>query len=127
MSFADLTYYRDTYNGRTVSDDDELQRLLDRAAQDLELYLGETITLTDYETDQQTALKNANCAQAEYMSVNGDGLDSFDSFSLGQFSISSKSSAQSMIGGLSKRAYQYLLIAGLSFRGIRCSRYRAEY
>jgi len=123
MAYADTTYYRSTYIGRTCTDDDTLEKWLARAADDLDCLTLGGIVVADLTAANLEYLKKANCAQAENYVISGDGSDSVESFSIGAFSM--KQASGSTTNVICDRASRYLFQAGLGFRGVQiCNRYR---
>lgn len=119
MSYAKLDYYKNTYAGKTAADA-TLTAYLNRAARDLDLASMNRIVIADMEAEELAALYDANCAQAEFYVENGTGAaSSGGSASLGSFSYSGDSSQ--FAGGVSKRAFQFLMLAGLTNRAIATS------
>jgi hypothetical protein len=116
MAYADLTYYKTTYGGRSVSDP-ETTKWLSRAADDIDHMTGHSIVEADLSAWQLDMVKKANCAQAEYYVTNGDAYnsDTVQSASIGKFSYSGGSSARPT---LSPRAINYLADSGLMFAGV---------
>lgn len=120
MSYADKTYYRNTYIGRPCTVDATLDKWLSRASDDLDIYTYGGIDTTELSDTQLTALKKACCAQAEKYVIDGDEIDDTESFSLGAFSIKSSSGGSGAGAGvLCERAERYLSLSGLLFRGVR--------
>lgn len=112
MAYADLTYYKTTYGGRSVVDA-ETTKWLDRAADDIDNMTDHRIVEADLSPWQLVQLKKANCAQAEYYVINGDtyNSDTMQSAVIGKFSYSGGSSGRRT---MSPRAMQYLLSTGLA-------------
>ena len=110
MSYADLTYYRATYLGDDPGDP-ELQKLLDRAADDIDMFCTGPLALTEYTSGQQSLIKKANCAQTEYYVINGETYNtgSAESESIGKYSHSGGSP-----GFIAPRAKNYLFMAGIA-------------
>jgi len=123
--YASLTYYRNTYVGRICSDDTELTRLLTRASNAIDLYCAYGFTYADLTTQFKSLIDSATCAEAENYLVNGDGLDTFSSASLGAFSFSG--GKQKSAPELSDNCLKYLYLTGYAFRGVQqCSKFRVE-
>ena len=128
MPYADKTYYRNTYKGRAISVDADLDAALARAADEIDIYADFSIVESDLTALQLELLKKANCAQAEGLYFVGDGIDDdFTSVSLGAFSMSGGKNATRAAGDLFPNALKYLYPAGLGYRGIKCGPYRAQY
>jgi hypothetical protein len=125
MAYADLTYYRSTFYGRPCPDDAELTRLLSKASDDIDLYTNFAFTFSELSLSMQEFIKKSTCAQAENYVINGDGLDSCNSLSLGSFSISGGTTSQ--IGSLCDNALKYLSHTGLTYRGLKCKQYHVSH
>ena len=119
MSYADKTYYRNTYIGRACTVDATLEKWLSRASDDLDIFTYNGIDTDALSADQLTALQKACCAQAEHYVIDGDEIDSTESFSLGSFSIESTGSSGGGAGVLCERAERYLSLSGLLYRGVQ--------
>ena len=120
MAYADATFYSGTYKGREAATE-EVEKWLARASNDIDVrtrFVIDVAALTDV---QANILKMATCAQAEDYIANGEWIDSFDSMSLGSFSISGGEKRQDMI--LCSRAEMYLSTGGFLFGGVPCARY----
>lgn len=123
MSYADKTYYRNTYIGRACSVDATLEKWLSRASDDLDIYTYNGIDTDELSADQLTALQKACCAQAENYVMNGDEINDTESFSLGSFSIKTSTGGTGAGAGvLCERAERYLSLSSLLFRGVRVSK-----
>jgi hypothetical protein len=118
MAYADLTYYKTTYVGRSVVDA-ETTKWLERASDDLDMMTGFQIVEADLSPWQLTQVKKACCAQAEFYVTNGEtyNADAVQSASIGKFSYSGGSSGSSR-PTLSPRAMNYLSATGLMFAGV---------
>src|SRR5690606_24476006 len=98
----------------------EADRLLQRASQQLDYW-------TQGRASEGEATKLATCAQVEWWLQLRDtlgtelaGLDNLRSVSLGKWSMTFGDGASGGgMRGLAPRARQYLLLAGLLFRGVR--------
>lgn len=110
MSYATTDYYQDTYAGKPISDVELLQRLLDRASDDLDFLTMGRIDITAMSTADLDTLYKANCAQAEFYSNNGMA-EAGGSASLGSFSYSGDSTGSV---AYSSRATNYLAMLGFS-------------
>lgn len=128
MAYADITFYRTVYIGRTCSDDATLNKWLNRASDDIDIFCVQKFDVDDLSADHLDKLKKAVCAQAESYIVYGDGDDDFESFSLGSFSVKKAGSGGVRDGVLCDGAQRYMFAAGLLFRGVHiCSRSRVLY
>ena len=125
--YVDESYYYDTFNGESVESADfpGLCRRAGELIEELTLYrLTETGFLV-MPVEMQTAVKNAVCAQIEYLDANGgaemDMGNGMSGATLGKFSYSgasagSGSTEQSIF---SPRAERILWPTGLTYRGGR--------
>ena len=122
MSYATLEYYKTTFEGQSISDDDT-QKWLDRSADDIDLICGYGFDFEDLSSFQQELIKKANCYQAENYIKNGDEELSYNNLSIGQFSISGSTEKKYF----SRKGYSFLANAGVLFRGVKCNQYREVY
>ena len=115
MSYADVTYYKDTYKGLDPGDDAEISKFLERATDDINAVCGGLFEEDSVYSQQWTLLKKANCAQADWYLQNGETYndEKGQSVKVGQFSHSGGSGAGSLAGILSSRANMYLNQSGL--------------
>ena len=99
----------------------DAERLLQRASEEIDYW-------TLGRASEGEATKLAACAQVEWwlqlretLGTDLAGLDNIRSFSLGKWSMTFGDGASGGGGmrGLAPRARQYLLLAGLLFRGVR--------
>lgn len=128
MPYADKTFYRSTYIGRACSDDTTLEKWLNRATDDLNIFTFGSIVADDLDAVQLDALQKACCAQAENYLINGDDIGSVKSVSLGSFSMSEDATEGGGQGVLCERAERYLSLSGLLFRGVKvCGQSRVRY
>lgn len=110
MSYADISYYRDTYKG-VPAGDTELARLLSRGADDLD-----NIAVIDFDNmtaESQDLIKKANCMQTEHL-LSVDGLEGFTSIKLGNLSLSGAESNKS--GQVQPDVKRLLSRAGVEWR-----------
>lgn len=135
MSYADLTYYKDTYFGYDPNDDTEIQRQLARATDDINVFCGQITDFTesDYTADEWLLLKKANSAQAEYLLKGGDdGTEKrLKRESTSNYSYEYAESGGAG-GGICRRARKYLTISpfydpNVNVRGNVCVRYHEFY
>lgn len=110
MSYATTNYYQYDYAGKPISDETLLQRLLDRASDDLDFLTMGRIDITAMSDADLDTLYKANCAQAEFYSNNGMA-EAGGSASLGSFSYSGDSTGSV---AYSSRAVNYLAMLGFS-------------
>ncbi len=125
MAYLTRTYYRDTFKGESV-DDADFPGLLIRASEIVEemtMYRISESGLSSYPEPVQTRIKNAICAQIEYLDANGGsemdtGAD-LQSAGLGKFNYTKAAGA----GGSTRqslyapRAQRILAPTGLLYRG----------
>lgn len=125
--YVDESYYYDTFNGESVESADfpGLCRRAGELIEELTLYrLTETGFLV-MPVEMQTAVKNAVCAQIEYLDANGgaemDMGNGMSGATLGKFSYSgaSSSSGSTEQSIFSPRAERILWPTGLTYRGGR--------
>ena len=97
----------------------DAERLLQRASEEIDYW-----TLGQATPSEATRL--AVCAQVEWwlqlretLGTELAGLDNIRSISLGKWSMTFGDGASGGMRGLAPRARQYLLLAGLLFRGVR--------
>lgn len=125
MAYVTKKYYKDNFKGNPV-DDADFPELLARASEIIEEMTRYRVTeagISNMPTDIQHLLKNAVCAQIEYLNANGGGdLDmgaDLQSVGLGRFNYSKAagtdgSAAQSVYA---PRAIRILAPTGLLYRG----------
>lgn len=127
MAYVDKAYYSNTFKGEPVSETDfpALCCRAEEIIEELTLYRVTPVTFLAMTEDIQNRIRNAVCAQIEYLEANGGAeLDLFPGMSggtLGKFSYSGAtsgtgSSEQSVI---SPRAERILWPTGLTYRGGR--------
>nr|DAO99411.1 MAG TPA: Head Tail Connector Protein [Caudoviricetes sp.]DAZ40718.1 MAG TPA: Head Tail Connector Protein [Caudoviricetes sp.] len=125
--YVDESYYYDTFNGESVESADfpGLCRRAGELIEELTLYrLTETGFLV-MPVEMQTAVKNAVCAQIEYLDANGgaemDMGNGMSGATLGKFSYSGASSGSGSTEQsiFSPRAERILWPTGLTYRGGR--------
>ena len=95
--YVDANYYTEDYDGVAISDAAFLSKLIKRAERDINVLTQYRITDFDkLTTFQQERVKEAVCAQVEYLAENGElsstVSDSGGSVSIGSYSESSGSS-----------------------------------
>lgn len=125
--YVDESYYYGTFNGESVESADfpGLCRRAGELIEELTLYrLTETGFLV-MPVEMQTAVKNAVCAQIEYLDANGgaemDMGNGMSGATLGKFSYSGASSGSGSTEQsiFSPRAERILWPTGLTYRGGR--------
>lgn len=128
MSYADFTYYEDTYLGNVIAEADFPRLALRASAQIDRLTFGRAAT----DTNNETAIKNAMCAVAEeiYAIENSDSSEYVTSESQGQYSVSydpSSVEGRTDTERYSDAAKLYLENTGLMFGGFNSDEYGAVY
>ena len=126
MAYIDKDYYRNTWKGQAVSDDDELDKLIDRASDIIDfLTMDQIVDITDLTDSDQSAVKKATAAQVEYLVLNPDvhmESGSMQNVTVGRFSYglggrdSSRNQPPQTVPPIVR---SYLAKANLSYRGIR--------
>lgn len=114
MSYADLTFYKNTWKG-TLSTDAEITKYLDRATDDINIMTNYSIDVSTLNTLQLELLKKSNCAQAENYIVNGESETMGDNIRIGSFSMSG---GKQINANVSDKAFKYLDAAGLYYAGL---------
>lgn len=126
--YVDLTYYEENFCGEPVnaSDFPGLCRRAGEIIEELTLYRVSEAGLSNMSDETQKAVKDAVCAQIEYLDANGgselDMGDGIAGATLGKYSYSgaasgSGSAAQSVYA---PRAERILWPTGLTYRGGGC-------
>ena len=125
MSFVDMMYYYDQFCGEPVSDTD-FPSLLSRAeeiVEEMTMHKLTPLTFSVMPEDVQEKIKNAVCAQIEYLDANGgsdmDTGREIQSASLGKFSYSAGGGAagEAYQSLYAPRAQRLLAPTGLLYRG----------
>lgn len=125
MAYVDAEYYKNSFSGESVEEADfpSLCRRAEEIIEEMTLYRVTPVTFLAMPEGTQTRVKDAVCAQIEYLNANGGAeMDLFPGISggtLGKFSYSGAtsgtgSSEQSLI---SPRAERILWPTGLTYRG----------
>lgn len=126
--YVDEVYYHDMFKGEPV-DDADFPALCQRAGEIIEemtLYRLTEEGFARMPENTQKLVKNAVCAQMEYLDANGDAeMDMGNGMSgatLGKFSYSGASSGSGSTEQsiFSPRAERILWPTGLTYRGGRC-------
>jgi len=113
MPYVDATYYKNSYYG-TVVPDDELDTYLGRASNHIDILTFYRIeNIDDLTAFQQKAVKNAVCAQADQDYSNKDFSPSVQSYSVEGVSVSYNPNIDRQS---SKLAVSFLLASGLMGR-----------
>ena len=126
--YVDEVYYHDIFKGEPV-DDADFPALCQRAGEIIEEMTLYRLTEEDFSKmpeDTQRLVKNAVCAQMEYLDANGgaeiDMGNGMSGATLGKFSYSGASSGSGSTEQsiFSPRAERILWPTGLTYRGGRC-------
>lgn len=121
MPYADATYYKDTYLG-TMIPEDQRDKALKDASRDIDSLTYNRITavgfnnLTEF---QKNIIKEVTCLHADFKSQYGDFLDSpISGYGAGSTSVSLKSTGIAGQNGIStsKQVYAMLRQTGLMTR-----------
>ena len=127
MAYIDLTYYKDVYMGTDPDDDVELQKLINRASDIVDILTRYRIIDFDSLADfQKTNVEKATAAQTEYLVSVGENYNtdgSVQSVKIGKFSYnegggSSDPSKNSMSESIAPLTRQYLFPTGLAYAGV---------
>lgn len=122
--YVDANYYENDYVGVAISDADFLLKLIKRAERDINVLTQYRITDFDkLTTFQQDRVKEAVCAQIEFLAENGE-LSSTVSDSGGSVSIGSYSESNGSSGSdgkkllIAENVTNFLYPTGLLYGGI---------
>ena len=128
MPYVDLTYYLNTYGGNWPSNltSDDFTKLETRASLVIDSLTNLNAQVQGFDnlpSLMQQAIKNAVCAQIEYMLKNGtDALHGIQlsSVSIGSFNyqVSSASDSRISAGGISPEVMLHLSSSGLLYAGV---------
>jgi len=121
-----MTVYADSddfeaYEGIDPETVENIDILLEKASRMIDTY---TVNKAASYEDDYDLLKMATCAQVAFWNETGDALDSMSrmsEFALGSFSFSRGSSGVSGGMMLAPRTYEFLMLAGLMYRGVSIS------
>lgn len=125
MSYITEAYYRDTFNGESVATADfpSLCMRAEEVIEEMTMYRVSSATFSTFSADLQERIKNAVCAQIEYLDANGgsdmdNGAD-LQSAALGKFNYTKSAGANGSTKQsiYSPRAQRILLPTGLMYRG----------
>lgn len=122
--YVDEPYYNGTYGGIEIEDSAFLSKLIKRAERDINVLTQYRITdFNTLTTFQQNRVKEAVCAQVEYLAENGElsstVSDSGGSVSIGSYSESSGSSGSNSNKLLIADSVKgYLWPTGLLYGGV---------
>lgn len=120
--YVDADYYNNDYVGVAISDADFLTKLIKRAERDINVLTQYRITDFDkLTTFQQERVKEAVCAQIEFLAENGElsstVSDSGGSVSIGSYSESSGSSGSNKLL-IADNVKNFLYPTGLLYGGV---------
>ena len=130
MAYVDWDYYNNVFQGETVAEADfpALLRRAECIVEEMTMYRASPLTFTAMPDAIQERVKNAVCAQVEYLDANGGSdLDNdpagLQSASLGKYSYTKAAGGAG--GGTSQSIYapqalRYLAPTGLLYRGDGC-------
>ncbi|CDQ41504.1 hypothetical protein M948_20620 [Virgibacillus sp. CM-4] len=118
--YIDREYYLNEYEGVPMEDEQELNRCIKRASEEMDRLSNFSIVQSKLIDFQQNMLKQATAIMTEHFVMNGGyqatkQLDQTQSVNIGSFSYSSNSSAANEIPN---NVVQYLAHAGLLYSGI---------
>ena len=124
MAYIDLDYYKNTYKGADPDDDMELQKLIDRSIDIVDMITRNRIE--DFDNLNaliQAPIQKATAAQTEFLVLNGENYnDSGDikTAKVGSFSYSGDMSKQSnsMRDSIAPMIYTYLHKTGYIYGGV---------
>lgn len=127
MAYVDEVYYNDSFSGEPVDTTDfpSLCRRAEEIIEEMTLYRVTPVTFPAMPEDMQTRIKDAVCAQIEYLDANGgadlDMGDGLAGASLGKFSYTgaSSGSGSTVQSIIAPRAERILWPTGLTYRGGR--------
>lgn len=115
MGYADVNFYKNTYHGTSIPDED-IQAMLDRASLDVDVItrrkinrLGGFSQLSEFEQQQ---VRLATCSQAEHLYLK-NSMKGFSSYSIGDVSVSVKDENK-----FSSECMGYLNATRLTYRGL---------
>ena len=125
MAYVDEVYYNDSFSGEPVDTTDfpSLCRRAEEIIEEMTLYRVTPVTFPAMPEDMQTRIKDAVCAQIEYLDANGgadlDMGDGLAGASLGKFSYTgaSSGSGSTVQSIVAPRAERILWPTGLTMPG----------
>lgn len=124
MAYIDLDYYKNTYKGADPQDDDELQKLIDRSIEIIDMITRNRIE--DFDNLNaliQAPIQKATAAQTEFLVLNGENYNDsgeINTAKIGSFSYSKNMSkaSNSMKDSIAPMAYTYLSKTGYTYGGV---------
>lgn len=127
MAYITSTYYNDTYKGTSIADDAELDRLIKRASDLVDLITGYKVKksengLDDFHQFVQDQVKLSVASVTEHFIMNGGyeavmGSDDFNNVSVGGFSYTLNASNGKKVD-VPERAIMMISSTGLLYAGI---------
>lgn len=124
MPYVTEEYYN-TFTGEPVDDFPALARRAEEIIEEITLYRVTEVTFNSFDEFTKGRIKNAVCAQIEYLNANGgsdiDMGNDYQSVALGKFNYTKSSNGNSGTGQsiYSPRAMRILALTGLMYRGGR--------
>lgn len=124
MAYIDLDYYKNTYLGVDPNDDTELQKLIDRSEDIIDLITRDRIEdFDDLNSLIQDQIKKATSAQTEFLVVNGENYNDsgeINTAKVGSFSYSKNLSKSSnpLKNSIAPMVYTYLHKTGYTYGGV---------
>lgn len=127
MAYIDKQYYDDEFQGESIEDDAEFNRVAKRASEIIDqltmykLAINGLESLTDF---QQEQVKKATAAQVEFYQLKGgyaevESGEDFSNFSIGSFTYSKGGASDNkQADRISPSTMTYLEPTGLLYRGI---------
>ncbi len=124
MAYIDLDYYKNTYGGVDPGDDIELQKLIDRSCDIIDMITRNNIV--DFDNLNvliQDCIKKATAAQTEFLVINGESYNDsgeVKTSKIGSFSYSKDMSKKSnpMKDSIAPMVYTYLSKTGYTYGGV---------
>lgn len=123
MSYVTYDYYDSVFSGESV-DGADFPALLRRASEIVEemcMYRISETNFQNFDAETQSRVKNAVCAQIEYLDVNGgsdlDMGNDLQSAGLGKFNYSKSTTDGNSQSVYAPRALRCLMPTGLLYRG----------
>ena len=124
MAYADKDFYRTTYIGATDIDDAELDRLLERGSEWIDLQTYNRIITKGFDNlsaFQQNLIQKSNCAYTEFVLGNAEyeNISPINTgFSLGDLSLKGSNAKDYQSSTKPTRAINFLNRSGLNYKGI---------
>ncbi|PGH85833.1 hypothetical protein CN899_07995 [Bacillus thuringiensis] len=127
MPYIDIDYYRNTYQGMPVDDDETLNRLIQRASRLINTVTRHRITqaggLGQLPAFIQEQVKEATAAQTEYLAYYGETSSNINtsqtqSVRVGKFNYSTGKQEANRDTRFAQGALDALLLTGLLYAGV---------